>query len=164
MKYIGCIILFIISTTGFSQKTLSEVLKKYNSETVPYISVQELAMPKTKALILDTREQSEYAISHIEDAVFIGYNNFQLDAFERFHPKKNAAIIVYCSLGIRSETIGKKLKNAGYTNVQNLYGGIFEWKNNGFPVFNSQGKETDSIHAYSKEWGKWSQKGIKVYK
>jgi len=33
---------------------------------------------------------------------------------------------VYCSLGIRSEVIAKKLKKAGYTNVFNLYGGIFE--------------------------------------
>lgn len=163
MKNIGYIIVFIISTSGFSQNTLSEVLKTYNSETVPYITVQELAMPKTKALILDARERNEYKISHLKGAIFVGYNDFKVDVFEKIHPNKNEVIVVYCSLGIRSESIAEKLKNSGYTNVQNLYGGIFEWKNNGYPIFNSIGKETDSIHAYSKEWSKWAKKGIKVF-
>jgi hypothetical protein len=44
-----------------------------------------------------------------------------------------------------------------------LYGGIFEWKNNDFPVFNSEGKETDKIHAFSKEWSKYLYNGIKIY-
>ncbi len=59
--------------------------------------------------------------------------------------------------------IANKLKKVGYTNVQNLYGGIFEWKNNHLPVVNAVGKPTDSIHAYSKQWGKYLQNGIKVY-
>lgn len=43
---------------------------------------------------------------------------------------------------------------AGYIQVYNLYGGIFEWVNEGHPVFNDQG-ETDKIHAYNKLWGMW---------
>jgi 3-mercaptopyruvate sulfurtransferase SseA len=70
---------------------------------------------------------------------------------------------VYCSLGIRSETVASKLKKAGFTNVYNLYGGIFEWKHNDFPIYNSNEKETDSIHAFSKDWSKWAKKGIKIY-
>jgi hypothetical protein len=70
---------------------------------------------------------------------------------------------VYCSLGIRSETIANQLKKAGYTNIKNLYGGIFEWRNKGFKVYNSEDKKTDSIHAFSKAWSKWLTKGTKVY-
>ncbi|MEN8818965.1 MAG: rhodanese-like domain-containing protein, partial [Polaribacter sp.] len=52
---------------------------------------------------------------------------------------------------------------AGYTNVLNLYGGIFEWKNKGNLVFDSNGNATEKIHVFSKEWSKWLLKGKKVY-
>jgi rhodanese-related sulfurtransferase len=45
---------------------------------------------------------------------------------------------VYCSIGKRSDEITKMLGEAGFTNARNLYGGIFEWVNQGHPVFNSQ--------------------------
>ena len=139
------------------------MLKQYNKNTVPYISVQELAMPKTDAIILDAREESEYNVSHLKGALFVGYDNFNLEQTTQKIKDKDQAIVVYCSLGIRSETIANRLKKAGYTNVKNLYGGIFEWRNNNFDVYDSQNKKTDSIHAFSKSWGKWLIKGIKVY-
>jgi len=71
--------------------------------------------------------------------------------------------VVYCSLGIRSETIAHKLIKKGYTNVYNLYGGIFEWKNNDFVVLDTEGSETEKVHAFNKNWGKWLTKGKKVY-
>ena len=52
---------------------------------------------------------------------------------------------------------------AGYSNVKNLYGGIFEWKNEGHPVYDSEGKETEKVHAFSKHWGKLLKEGKKVY-
>lgn len=163
MEKIGICILLLISSSTFGQKTIADVLKQYNDNSVPYISAHELAMPKTKALILDARERDEYDVSHIKDAIAVGYNNFKLEAFKNSCPDKQQTIIVYCSLGIRSETIGDKLKAAGYKNVYNLYGGIFEWKNNGFPIYNSEEMETDSIHAFSKEWSQWSTKGTPVF-
>ena len=45
---------------SYAQKNLITYLKKYNDNGVPYISVEELAMPKTKAILLDTREIEEY--------------------------------------------------------------------------------------------------------
>jgi hypothetical protein len=53
--------------------------------------------------------------------------------------------------------------NAGYTNIQNMYGGVFEWINDDFPVYDMQGKQTTKVHAYSKAWGIWLKKGDKVY-
>jgi rhodanese-related sulfurtransferase len=51
---------------------------------------------------------------------------------------REAPVIVYCSVGYRSEKIGEKLQKLGFQNVHNLYGGIFQWKNDGFEVLNAQ--------------------------
>ncbi|GAA4245999.1 rhodanese-like domain-containing protein [Winogradskyella damuponensis] len=153
----------LLSCFGNSQETLHELLKIHNKERIPYISVQELAMPKTNAILLDAREFKEYNVSHLEDAIHVGYDNFDLDTVIKSLPDTTSTIVVYCSVGIRSEDIAEQLKKKGYTNVYNLFGGIFEWKNNNFPVYNSEEKETDHVHAYSKDWSKWLLKGIKIY-
>jgi rhodanese-related sulfurtransferase len=156
-------ILLFLSSISFAQESLDDLLNQYNKNTVPYISVQELAMPKTDVIILDAREESEYNVSHLKGAIFVGYDHFNLEQTIQQLQDKNQAIVVYCSLGIRSEIIANRLKKAGYTNVRNLYGGIFEWRNNDFEVYNSQDKKTDSIHAFSKAWSTWLHKGTKVY-
>ncbi|WP_299110846.1 rhodanese-like domain-containing protein [uncultured Winogradskyella sp.] len=162
MKYKVLYTLLFFTAFGFAQETLSELLKKYNSESIPYISVHELAMPKTKAILLDAREDLEYKTSHLKDAIHIGYDNFDISLVTKKIKDKSLKIVVYCSLGIRSEDIAEQLKEEGYTNVFNLFGGIFEWKNNDYKVYNEKG-ETADIHAFSKAWSKWLVKGNKVY-
>ena len=146
-----------------AQDSLDALLNQYNDKSVPYISVQELAMPKTNAIILDAREQQEYDISHIKDAVLIGYDHFDINTVLNSIPNKDQMIVVYCSLGIRSETIAKQLKANNYTNVYNLYGGIFEWKNSGFEVFDTTKQPTEKVHTFSEEWSRWLTKGQKVH-
>ncbi|GER58217.1 rhodanese-like domain-containing protein [Patiriisocius marinus] len=160
-------ITFLFSVSyGFAQKTLEALLNQYNTQSIPYISVQELRMLQLNSdiAILDSREQNEYEVSHIDGATLIGFNKFSADDISEEIKDKDAPIIVYCSLGIRSEEIGEKLKKAGFTNVKNLYGGIFEWKNNDYPIVNNASVETDSVHTFSKGWSKWLNRGIKVYK
>lgn len=163
MKKSLYIIFALITLIGNAQNSLEDLLKKYNDNGVPYITVEELASPKTQAIIFDTREPKEFKVSHLENAVCVGYNNFDIAKVEKLHPNKNKKIVVYCSLGIRSETIGKKLMKAGYTNVYNLYGGIFEWKNKNFIVIDSEEKETNKVHTYNRDWSKWLKKGEKVF-
>ena len=146
-----------------AQNSLSELLKKHNSESIPYISVQELAMPKTEVILLDARETEEYNVSHLETAIHVGYDDFDINSVTKQIIDKSAVIVVYCSLGVRSEDIGEQLKKAGYTNIFNLYGGIFEWKNKGYSVYNSEEKLTEDVHAFSKTWSKWLLKGNKIY-
>lgn len=162
MKKLLIFIFICVSFTLQAQDTLEDLLKQYNDNGVPYITVQELAMPKTEAILLDAREPKEYAVSHLKEAICVGYDNFNLEEVTKQLPNKDEKIVVYCSLGIRSETVAKKLKAAGYTNISNLYGGIFEWKNNAFTVVDSEEKETEKVHAFSKEWSKWLKKGEKV--
>lgn len=155
--------LLCFSLVSYGQKDLKSLLDKYNSGSIPYISVQELAMPKTNAIILDTREQIEYETSHIKNAIFVGYNKFDLNTLKETIQDKTSKIVVYCSLGIRSENIAEKLKKEGYTNIFNLYGGIFEWKNNDYIIYNKDNHPTEDVHVFSKEWSKWLLKGNKVY-
>ncbi|CAM4174282.1 rhodanese-like domain-containing protein [Gillisia limnaea] len=165
MKNLLYIVLFISSFQSVAQKTLDELLQQYNTRSIPYISVEELKMfQQNKDLVLlDAREPEEFKVSHIKGAVFSGYSNFSAEAISQSIKDKSVLIVVYCSLGIRSEKISEKLKAEGYSNVRNLYGGIFEWKNKGFAVFDSEGKETEKVHAYSKNWSKWLTKGEKIY-
>lgn len=152
---------------GIAQNDLAKLLGRYNKGDVPYISVQQLMMKKThqdSLVILDAREPEEYAVSHLQNATFAGYNSFSKTEIEQEIPDKSTPIVVYCSIGIRSETIAEKLQKIGYTHVENLYGGIFEWKNKEYPVIDSTGNTTKRVHAYSKNWGKWLKKGEKVYK
>ncbi|WP_055442600.1 rhodanese-like domain-containing protein [Lacinutrix himadriensis] len=161
------VLLFLLIFTSFSlhaQESLEKLLKKHNTKSVPYISVQELAMPKTEAVILDAREIDEYNTSHLQDALFVGYDHFNLAETTKNLKDKEQQIVVYCSLGIRSEDVAEKLQAAGYTNVTNLYGGIFEWKNNNFPVYNLEEKETEDVHTFSKTWSKWLLKGNRIFK
>ncbi len=164
MKNILLVLILVCFTTPIAaQKSVSKLLKKYNNNSIPYISPQELAMPKTDVILLDSRELKEYKTSHLKNAIHVGYDHFKVTNVEKIIPNKDAKIVVYCSVGIRSEHIGDSLKKAGYTHVENLYGGIFEWKSNNLPVYNLAEKETDSIHTFSKEWSEWLRKGIKVY-
>ncbi|MEM6515029.1 MAG: rhodanese-like domain-containing protein [Bacteroidota bacterium] len=163
MKYIAVFLFMLLSIQLNAQKSVEDLLKQYNKNLVPYVTAEELAMPKNEAILLDAREPAEYQISHLKDAISVGYDEFDLNQVTELIDDKDQPIVVYCSLGIRSETVANKLKEAGYNNVQNLYGGIFEWKNKDFEVYNSNEKLTDSVHAFSEAWGKWLTKGIKVY-
>jgi len=157
------VILFFISIPILAQTPMDLALNKYNNRTVPYISVKDLYKNKSKYLILDTRKKEEYTVSHIPNAI---WSNEKLDAsaFAKAYPDKSQSIVVYCSIGVRSEKFGESLQKLGYTNVYNLYGSIFSWKNKGYTVVNYQKKPTDSVHVYSKEWAKYLKTGIKVYK
>ena len=163
MKKLILYIILGVSISGFSQKELSELLKQYNTERIPYITAKELKNKKNDFFLLDSREEIEYQTSHIKDAIFVGYDFFDLDSTTNMLPNKDSKIVVYCSIGVRSEDIAEKLKKAGYTNIYNLYGGIFEWKSADNKVYNSKEIETDSIHTFSKAWSKWLRKGTKIH-
>jgi rhodanese-related sulfurtransferase len=159
-------ILFFIVFPGlaFTQSDIDKAIQKYNSNSVEYVSVEELVDLKNSSQnikLLDTRQPSEYSISHLKNAIFAGYDDFNLNSIQN-NIKKTDTIVVYCSIGVRSEDIGEQLRKAGYKNVFNLHGGIFDWINKGNPVYNQLG-ETDKIHAYDRIWSKYLKRGQKVY-
>ena len=150
------------SVLGLAQSNIPKVLKKLNKETIPYIYVKDILNEDT-ALFLDAREQKEYNTSHLKNAIFVGYNKFDSKKVMDLISEKDTPIIVYCSIGVRSERIGEQIKKMGYTNVKNLYGGIFEWKNSGNKVYDINQKPTEKVHAFSEVWSKYLNAGNPVY-
>ncbi|WP_395625619.1 rhodanese-like domain-containing protein [Daejeonella sp.] len=139
-------------------KIMLDSLYEHN---VPLLSVEELKkLNKQSIYLLDTREEEEFNVSHIKNARNAGY--FWFDMRKMYDIPLNAKIILYCSVGYRSEKIAHKLLDAGYKNVFNLHGGIFEWINQGNPVYNNNGVQTSEIHTYSKDWAPWVNRGTKV--
>lgn len=159
---ISIVLLLACNFQVFAQAKMDKTLKKFNKGSIPYIQVNALH-GMNHVMLLDTRKREEYEVSHLKNARWVGFKTFELDSVTSTIKDRNTAIVVYCSIGVRSENIGEKLKEAGYSNVKNLYGGIFEWKNAGFPVYDLTGKETEKVHAFSKHWGRLLKKGEKVF-
>jgi rhodanese-related sulfurtransferase len=133
------------------------------SFTIPTKGVQEVWKQKDEVYLLDTREREEYQVSHIEGATYLGYKNPDYTRLEDI--PKDAEVVLYCSIGYRSEKIAEELRKRGYQNVYNLYGSIFEWVNQGYPVVDEAGNVTDKIHTYNRNWSKWvdEQQAKKVW-
>lgn len=159
LAYIFVAISALQAQTAFDKKL--NVLYK---NTVPQIKTFDVKLKMEagrQIVLLDTRSPEEYAVSHIPGARFVNYKGFK--STDVVHIDKNAEVIVYCTVGYRSERIGEKLLEMGFTNVKNLYGGIFQWANEERLLLNSQSQPTDTVHTYSRSWSSWLQHGIKVH-
>ncbi|MGB3775913.1 MAG: rhodanese-like domain-containing protein [Leeuwenhoekiella sp.] len=148
--------------TGNAQQNIDGLLKKYNNHSIPYISVEMLKMNQDNYVLLDTRKKEEYAVSHLADAIWVG-EDMDDALIASLNLQSDQSIVVYCTVGIRSEKYGIQLKDLGYTHVNNLYGSIFAWKDAGFPVFDANNHTTEQVHVYSKMWGKYLKNGKKIY-
>ncbi|MEO6288999.1 MAG: rhodanese-like domain-containing protein [Ginsengibacter sp.] len=141
---------------------LNLITKSLLSSKVPKIDVGEAAAHQSSYIFLDSREKDEYDVSHIKNSIFVGAEDFAIDKLGKI--SKDADIVVYCAVGVRSDKIAKEIIDAGYRHVHNMHGGIFEWINKGNPVYDTSGNPTSSIHAYSKFWGVFVSSDHKVYK
>ncbi|MBT8281454.1 MAG: rhodanese-like domain-containing protein [Muriicola sp.] len=141
---------------------MEKLIDKLSNKDVPLASVTEVSV-NPSYIRLDAREKEEYEVSHLPDAYFIGYDNFDAEEFASLFPDKEATYLVYCSLGIRSGKIGEKLQKLGYRDVKNMSGGIFKWIEEDLPVLDADDNETQKVHAYNKFWGLLLTKGEKVY-
>jgi rhodanese-related sulfurtransferase len=129
------------------------------AHSVPEVSAQG-CQGMAQALRLDARERHEYEVSRLPGAKWVGYTAFQEETLRGV--PKSQPIVVYCTVGYRSEKIAERLRGMGFGQVYNLYGGIFAWKNAGFPVVDAQGKPTERVHTYNEDWGRWLRVGQKV--
>ncbi|MEO1516073.1 MAG: rhodanese-like domain-containing protein [Bacteroidota bacterium] len=139
-----------------SNQQLDEKLQKMLDFDIPLIGAEEVKKRQGEIVLFDTRERPEYETSHIAGARHIGYRHF--DETQLADIDKDAPIVLYCSVGYRSEKIGQKLRKAGYQNVYNLYGSIFNWADKGYPLVNHKGEPTKSLHTYNQRWGRWVER------
>lgn len=166
MKAFSIFFLSIFNLVLFAQKDTTaygKMLDEYYEYTVPFIQPEALYKKMVKGekiYLLDTRESKEYEVSAIQGAMNTGFLFFSKKTIEEID--KETLIVVYCTIGARSETIGERLLKNDFTQVYNLYGGIIYWKNQGYPVYHD-GAETENVHVYSKKWGQWLVKGKAKY-
>jgi len=86
-----------------------------------------------KFLLVDVREESEYAKDHLPGATHLGKGIIERDIEERVpHPK--TPIVLYCGGGYRSALAADNLQKMGYTNVLSMDGGIRGWRQKGYPL------------------------------
>ncbi|NUM49617.1 MAG: rhodanese-like domain-containing protein [Flavobacteriales bacterium] len=145
----------VLPSSTFSQeyKNFTDMANRVVNHTIPLIKPEKVKDKTSKIYFLDAREKKEFFISHIENAQCIGYDFPDFSAMNKI--PANAIIVVYCSVGYRSEKMAEKIKAMGYKNVFNLYGGIFNWANLNFPLVNAENKPTNKVHGYSQKWEKW---------
>jgi rhodanese-related sulfurtransferase len=86
-----------------------------------------------KFLLVDVREESEFARGHLPGAIHLGKGIIERDIEARV-PELNIEIILYCGGGFRSALAADNLQKMGYTNVISMDGGIRDWRERGFPL------------------------------
>src|ERR1700678_3002351 len=84
-------------------------------------------------ILVDVREESEWARGHIPNAVHLGKGVIERD-IEKAIPEKGATVVLYCGGGFRSALAADNLQKMGYTNVISMDGGIREGREKGYPL------------------------------
>ena len=86
-----------------------------------------------KMIVVDTREDNEWAKGHIPGAVHLGKGVIERDV-ETAIPAKNATLVLYCGGGFRSALAADNLQKMGYKNVISMDGGWRAWTESNFPI------------------------------
>ncbi|OLC22279.1 MAG: sulfurtransferase [Chloroflexi bacterium 13_1_40CM_55_7] len=86
-----------------------------------------------KFVLVDVREESEWAKDHLPGAIHLGKGVIERDVEQRVSDL-NAPVVLYCGGGYRSALAADNLQQMGYRNVLSMDGGIREWREKGFPL------------------------------
>jgi len=86
-----------------------------------------------KFLLVDVREESEYAADHLPGAVHLGKGVIERDVEDRV-PDQNTPMVLYCGGGFRSALAADNLQKMGYTQVLSMDGGIRGLREKGFTL------------------------------
>ncbi len=148
-------VLLVLSVAGqaSADDPLAGIKEKVRAEfpDVRQLHVQRY-QPEEGQILLDVRESDEFAISHLRGAT-LATDLSQALAVLADRPK-DTPIVTYCSVGWRSSKLASELASRGFTNVQNLEGSIFEWANNGNPVYRAN-EQVKDVHPFNWRWGRY---------
>lgn len=103
--------------------------------------VKEIDIEQYKAMVaagqphvlVDVREESEFAAGHVQGAVHLGKGIIERDV-EAKYPDKNTTLVLYCGGGFRSALSADNLQIMGYTDAITLDGGWRALKESGLPL------------------------------
>jgi rhodanese-related sulfurtransferase len=86
-----------------------------------------------KFLLVDVREESEWARGHLPGAIHLGKGTIERDVEQKV-PDSGAKLILYCGGGFRSALAADNLQKMGYTDVESMDGGWRGWTEAGLPT------------------------------
>lgn len=157
MKWLGTALL-VLAGCGSPvppdlSKTEQEIRDKFPG--VKQLATADLAAwladsKRAQPVLLDVRAPEEWQVSHLAGAKNTPPGTKPEEALAGV--AKDAPVVVYCSVGYRSSQLAEKLQKAGWTNVVNLEGSIFQWANEGRPVVDDKGP-AKKVHPYDAKWG-----------
>ena len=101
-------------------KLVNELRPKVKEITIDDLRAQLAQNPK--AVLVDVREDTEWANGHATEAIHLGKGVLERD-IEKAIPDPNAEVIMYCGGGFRSVLTADVAKRMGYRNVASLIGG-----------------------------------------
>lgn len=152
-----------VSATGQNKVGFDLMVNSLISNKVDTISSKGAAawIKRGNTVVLDARERTEFEVSHLHNAQWVGFDDFKLSRVNGI--SKSDTILIYCSVGKRSGDVAEELQADGYKHVYNLYGGIFDWTNRGMEVVNVENESVKYVHPYNSVWGYWVNNYEKTY-
>lgn len=161
---VGVVILSTAWGSNDATARLADVRAKIRDRysDVPMLSTAELAdwladHSRVPPLLLDVRTEAEFSISHLKDARRVEPGKPTKKLLESLDPDR--AVVVYCSVGERSSKFARELRKQGIKKVFNLDGSIFQWANEGRPLYAGNGPAT-WVHPYNRRWGRYLKKEL----
>jgi len=125
--------------------------------SIEHLTTVELAAQMARSegalpLLLDNRDAAEFAVSHLAGAHPSPDLPAALTALA--HAPLDTPVVAYCSVGYRSAELVEQLQRAGYTAVRNLEGSIFQWANEGRPLYRGE-ERVSTVHPYGEPWSRF---------
>jgi rhodanese-related sulfurtransferase len=114
-------------------KLVNDAKKRVKETNVP--DVKQRMDVGEKFLLVDVREDNEWAQGHLPNAVHLSKGIIERDIEQRV-PDTNTKLILYCGGGFRSALVADNLQKMGYTNVESMDGGWKGWLSAGLPTAN----------------------------
>jgi len=112
-------------------KLVNEAKKKVKETNVA--DVKRRTEAGEKFLLVDVREENEWAKGHLPGAIHLGKGIIERDIEQRV-PDTSAKLVLYCGGGFRSALAAENLEKMGYTNVESMDGGWKGWLDAGLPT------------------------------
>jgi rhodanese-related sulfurtransferase len=106
---------------------------KSRIQEIDIAGYQKLRGSGQEHVLIDTREDSEWAAGHAAEAIHLGKGIIERD-IEAKVPRKDAKLVLYCGGGYRSALAADALRQMGYTDAISLDGGWRAYQEAGLPV------------------------------
>ncbi len=106
---------------------------KSRVKQIDYREIKKRLDAGEKFILVDTREDLEWAKGHVPGAIHLGKGIIERD-IEKTIPDHSAPVVLYCGGGFRSALAADNLQKMGYTNVISMDGGWRGWTESGYPV------------------------------